>query len=437
MNYFTTFLFCCIIILTQGLHAQNAADIRRQIDTLCSENFQGRGYVGDGVNKAGDYIARQYAVMGLKPLKDDDYFQYFTLSVNTFPGAVEAKYRCKTRKPGVGYLIDAYSPGVHNMQGKTKVFSLNEIATEEAWNAFTRTLNDRKRIYVLNDVDSLQKRLSWRPRQIAASLPEGIFIFPKKSKPLWWPGTGVNQATVVYWFDSTLSLRNNRRFRLNVAQQFIPEMQCKNVIGIVPGAISDSFIVFTAHYDHLGKMGTEAMFPGASDNASGTAMMLSLAGYYTQHPQRYNMVFIAFAGEETGLTGSEYFVKNPLFDLQKIRFLINIDIMGDATNGISVVNGTQHEKEYDMLRQLNPIVASTQTDTTFLFREIRKGGSAANSDHHHFSEAGVPAFFIFSLGGKGFYHDTWDKPETLSLKNIPAVRQLLIDFVNKLSSGDN
>lgn len=430
---FTLLFFYGNLLFLPALYAQDAPFIRMQIDSLCSERFQGRGYVNDGVNKAGDYLAKQFADAGLKPFGAEGYFQYFTFSVNTFPGEMKLKYRHKRAKPGVDYLLDAYSPGQQHTKRKTKVLCLDHIATEADWTAFVQTLNDKSRAYVLNGVDSMQKRLSWRARQVAASLPEGIFIFPKKSKPLWWPGTAVNRASVVYWFDTSVTIRNNRRFMLHAEQLFIPQMTCKNVIGMVSGELADSYIVFTAHYDHLGMMGKKTMFPGASDNASGTAMILSLAQYFAQHPSKYTMVFMAFAGEEAGLIGSEYFAKNPLLDLKSIRFLINIDIMGDAENGIAVVNGVRHEQEFELLNSLNPLVSVQGNDTVFQFKEIRKGEGAANSDHYHFTEAGVPSFFIFSMGGKGFYHDIWDKPETLSLKNIPAVRQLVIDFVEKIS----
>jgi len=429
------FLYCNLLFLPQ-LNAQDTAFIRAQIDTLCSTHFQGRGYVNDGVNKAADYLAEQFSIAGLQPFGADGYFQHFTFSINTFPGKMTLKYRLKKAKPGIHYLYDAYSPKVQNAKRKTKVLNLDHIASEADWYAFVKTLNDKRKAYVLNGVDSMQKRLSWRPRQVAASLPEGLFVFPKKSKPLWWPGTAVNAASVIYWFDTTVSLQNHRRIKLNADQEFIPEMKCKNVIGMVPGALTDSYIVFTAHYDHLGMMGKETMFPGASDNASGTAMILSLAQYFATHPSRYTIVFMAFAGEEAGLIGSDYFVKNPLFDLKGIRFLINIDIMGDAENGISVVNGVMHEQEYELLKSLNPVVSVQENDTIFQFKEIRKGEGAANSDHYHFSEAGVPSFFLFSIGGKGYYHDIWDKPEHLSLKNIAGVRQLVIDFVKKISQED-
>ncbi len=82
-------------------------------------------------------------------------------------------------------------------------------------------------------------------------------------------------------------------------------------------AIPDSFLVFSAHYDHLGQMGKDIYFPGANDNASGTSMLLNLAKYYSQNRPKYSVLFIAFGGEEAGLIGSEYYVKNPLVPLSK------------------------------------------------------------------------------------------------------------------------
>src|SRR4030095_9120627 len=106
-----------------------------------------------------------------------------------------------------------------------------------------------------------------------------------------------------------------------------------NVLGMVPGTLyPDSFIVFTAHYDHLGRMGKKALFPGANDNASGSAMIIDLARYYAQPANRpkCSLLFIAFAGEEAGLIGSRYYTENPILPLEQIKFLINLDLMGNG-----------------------------------------------------------------------------------------------------------
>ena len=63
---------------------------------------------------------------------------------------------------------------------------------------------------------------------------------------------------------------------------------------------------------------------------------------------------------------------------------------------------------------------------------IKSRGKAHNSDHWHFTEAGVPSFFIYSNGGKGYYHDIYDKPEELSLNHVAGVAELLVEFVKEL-----
>jgi aminopeptidase YwaD len=119
--------------------------------------------------------------------------------------------------------------------------------------------------------------------------------------------------------------------------------------------------------------------------------------------------------------GSDFFVDHPLVPLKRIKFLANVDIMGDATDGVTVVNATEYPEQFELLNSIN-------TKNNYL-PAIKSRGKAANSDHYHFSEAGVPAFFIYSNGGKGYYHDIYDKPEAITLNNIDGVVKLLKDFV--------
>jgi len=188
----------------------------------------------------------------------------------------------------------------------------------------------------------------------------------------------------------------------------------------VPGKVKDTFITFTAHYDHLGMMGDSTYFPGASDNASGTAMMLYLTSYLAAQPQHYSVLFIAFSGEETGLLGSSFYVQHPVVPLGSIKFLTNIDIMGDATDGVTIVNATEYPTEFDQLKRIN--------DVQHYIPIIKSRGKAANSDHYHFTEAGVPSFFIYSNGGKGYYHDIYDIGAEVTLNHVEGVAKLLIDF---------
>ena len=185
-------------------------------------------------------------------------------------------------------------------------------------------------------------------------------------------------------------------------------------------------MIFTAHYDHLGGMGKQVYFPGANDNASGTALLLMLTRYYSQHPPKYSVVFIAFAGEEAGLIGSEYFVNHPLIPLKKIRFLTNLDLMGNGEEGITVVNATEFSKEFELLKKIS--------NDNKLLATVNPRGKAKNSDHYWFTEKGAPSFFIYTLGKRKDYHDVNDIAATLPLYKMDDLQTLLVHFTDALSN---
>src|SRR5690606_29807722 len=129
-------------------------------------------------------------------------------------------------------------------------------------------------------------------------LPRGLYIIPKQGK-LTWTVAGDTLAATVFIAEDSVLPRRLRKATVYLDSKFIPSFESKNVIGYVPGTErKDSFIVVTAHFDHLGRLGTSALFPGAHDNASGTAVMLYLTQYFARHPQKYSMAFLGFSGEE-------------------------------------------------------------------------------------------------------------------------------------------
>jgi hypothetical protein len=404
--------------------AQDMRSLKREINSLCSPTLNGRGYVQKGAERAAQHIMRKMRDAGLKPVTPDSiFYQYYSFPVVTFPDTVAVSIGKNALVPGEEFLVDAASNSYHARKKKVKKVNVGSLADSAAWEAIARTFND-SRIYQLDGADSLSRLLGIRQTQLAERLPHGAFIIPQRGKMTWTVATDTITATVLYVQDSVLP-RRPRKTTIDIHSKLEPQTKSSNVMGMVRGTeVPDSFIVFTAHYDHLGRMGWDAMFPGASDNASGTAMMLQLASYYAKHPQKYSMLFIAFSGEEAGLRGSRFYVSHPLVPLERMRFLVNLDIMGDAKDGVTVVNATEFPREFAMLEAIN-----RKGD---YLPQVRSRGKAANSDHYFFSEAGVPAFFLYSNGGAGFYHDVFDKPNTLALTNIDKVMKLLMDFVGRL-----
>src|SRR5690606_28226653 len=137
------------------------------------------------------------------------------------------------------------------------------------------------------------------------------------------------------------------------------------------GELKDSFVVVSAHYDHLGMMGKGTYFRGASDNASGTSLMLDLAAHYAQTKPKYSMVFVAFGSEEIGLVGSKAFVDDAVVPLKSIKAVLNIDLMGGGSEGVTVVNGSVYTKLFDLVELANKDARLSK---------IKVRGKSANSD---------------------------------------------------------
>ena len=133
---------------------------------------------------------------------------------------------------------------------------------------------------------------------------------------------------------------------------------------------------------------------------------------------------MAFGAEEVGILGSKFYVDNPLFPLEDIKFVLNLDILGTGDEGITVVNGVQHKKLFKKLTSIN----SKQQ----YLAKVKIRGRAANSDHYWFSQLGIPAFFIYTMGGIKAYHDVYDKSQTLPLSEFDDLYHLLIEFIEAI-----
>ena len=418
------------IFLSLIAHAQTDKRwIKHQISTLSGATMHGRGYVEKGGDRAAGYISRTLQSFGLSAFsKDGSYFQPYTLPINTFPGHVLLKVNKTVLVPGVDFLVHASSSSFNTGESTIKVHRINleDVKDSASW-AKSKAHFNTGDAYFLKNTDTIIKYLKFTTRSFAKEFPAGLYILPIKGKMTWFTSTEPSSATIVYVQDSVLP-NHPRKAAADINAKFVPAFKTQNVIAYVKGTEQpDSFIVFSAHYDHLGMMGKEAVFPGAHDNASGTALVMSLARYFSTHPQRYSIAFMLFSGEEAGLLGSKYYVKNPLFPLSNIRFLINLDMTGEAANGITMVNAYTQDKEYDLMAKLN-------TQKNYL-PKINKREQTQNSDHFSFCNKGVPGIFIYANGTKPYYHDVFDVAKEISLDNIDNLGNLLVEFAGEMSNG--
>ncbi len=395
-----------------------------RITLLADTSMHGRGYVKNGREKASAYLQQQFKKNHLVPLGvNKKYTQPYYFQVNTFPGKMELAIGGQKLQPGVDYIIEAKSVSFSGSKIPVKKINLEGIATKTQWDALLAAFGKAPGAYYLANMDTLSKALGIRRAALVGQLPKGCFIIPQKDKFVWTVSRSNIKATVFY-IKSGIEVADNQTADVHVEAKLLKKCKNDNIIGMIPGEVKDTFIAITAHYDHLGMMGSETIFPGASDNASGTAMLLYFQHYFQAHPQHYSILFISFSGEEAGLMGSKYFTSHPLVPLKKIKFLTNIDIMGDASDGVTVVNATEYPNHFALLQGLN-----AKYD---YLPQVKSRGKAANSDHYHFTEAGVPSFFVYTNGGKGYYHDIFDKAEELSMARVDKIAQLLIDFIKEI-----
>jgi hypothetical protein len=202
------------------------------------------------------------------------------------------------------------------------------------------------------------------------------------------------------------------------------EVTLKNVIGVLPGKKAewaDQSVVVSAHYDHLGKgwpdvhAGDEGkIHHGADDNASGVAVMLELANLLAKslEPDR-TIVFVAFSGEESGLLGSKYYVKNmKKYPAEKVIGALNLDTVGRlGDNKLLVLNGSS-AREWKFIFMGSSYVTGVESEVVTQDLDA--------SDQVSFIEAGVPAVQFFS-GAHYDYHrpgDTADKIDAAGLVKV-------------------
>ena len=221
------------------------------------------------------------------------------------------------------------------------------------------------------------------------------------------------------------AIKGVQRVKADVDNKFLKDYECFNVIAKVAGERHDSCYVFTAHYDHLGNLGKKVFYAGANDNASGTAAIVTLAAYYAKHRPPYDMYFIAFSGEDANLRGSNYYVEHPIVPLSQIKYLLNIDMIGDNSPVQYCEVSDEGMRGYNLFEKINA--------EKHHFKALHRGDLAANSDHYPFATRHVPCIFLENEKGDAFqyYHTIFDTYKTVRFDSYEPVFRLVRDFVEQ------
>ena len=366
------------------LDAQDLTQYKKVVKDLSSARFQGRGYARGGANKAGKYLEKAYRKAGVDAVTR----QHFTLDINTFAGDMRLSVDGRKMVPGTDFTVREYCPGV---EGTYPLYHIDTLHYDAAKIFSDLEKPEYKDAFVVCDFWFTYKhRDDFQKLQSADGAP--------------------NKGLILTW-DEPL--------------KFYKNYECFNVIASVEGARHDSCYVFTAHYDHLGNLGRRVFYAGANDNASGTAALVTLAAYFAAHRPKYDMLFIAFSGEDANLRGSEYYAQHPVFPLEMIRYLINVDMIGDNNPVLYCETSDQGQRGFELFERIN-------ADKGY-FKALNHGKLAANSDHYPFARRGIPCIFLENEEGTAFpfYHTPLDNWKNAVFDSYEPVFKLITDFIEQ------
>ena len=409
-------LLLVLAVIAVQLNAQDLAHYKRIVKELSSAKYQGRGYAEDGANKAGRWIAREFARAGA----DEVVCQPFKLDINTFPGKMEMSIDGRKMVPGVDFTLREFNPSIKGEYNLYYIDTLNYDA--EKVFADLASAEYEGAMVVCDFMFSYKHLADFKRLQSKECSNVGLIYTWEEPLKFYKAYGEVVREKPIIWVKPDFPT-DAKRVKVNMENEFLEDYECFNVIAKVEGKRHDSCYVFTAHYDHLGKLGKKTYYPGAHDNASGTAAIITLAAHYAEHMPEYDMYFIAFSGEDANLRGSVWYAEHPLVPLSEIRYLFNLDMIADNNPNQYCEVSDEGMAGYERMVQINA--------ERGYFKALDRSELADNSDHYPFAERHVPCIFFMNEDGDAFkyYHTVYDTWENAIFSNYEPTVKLIMDFI--------
>lgn len=412
------FLLLLTVVAVQ-LNAQDMAHYKKVVKELSSAKYQGRGYAEDGANKAGKYLAKEFARVGVNEV----ICQPFKLDINTFPGKMEVAVDGKKLIPGEDFTLREFAPGI---KGDFKLYYIDTANYNPQKIFADLALPENKGAFVVCDFMFTYKHSAdFKRLQSKSECSNAGLIYTWEAPLKFYKAYGEKVVEKpILWVKPDFPT-DAKQIKLNIENEFLKDYECFNVIAKVEGKRHDKCYVFTAHYDHLGKLGKKTFYAGAHDNASGTATIVTLAAHYAKNQPEYDMYFIAFSGEDANLRGSEWYANNPIVPLDQIKYLVNLDMIGD-NNPVQYCEVSDEGVEgFSLMEKIN--------GEKGYFTKLNRAELADNSDHYPFAVRHVPCIFFMNEEGDAFkfYHTIYDTWQNVILDSYEPTFKLIVDFIEK------
>jgi hypothetical protein len=467
---------------TQSINGfPDSFDPRDTLPFLASDALAGRLPGTPGLQRAGDFLASEFARIGLAPLPGHTYFQTFSmglsaaldpatnLTINEKPLTLSTDFNVMSLSAQgnfhgnlafVGYGITRPQSNYDdyaniNVKGKVVLAMMKEPLDATGKSRFASP----------NQVWSTSAFFSGKARNAADHGAVALLLVsppssggPDSINPFFAENGASSSPIPVLQISRRMAdvlladaeVRDLKTLQDNINTSFKPmstdllnldaagdvtvkrkTAEVRNVMACLPGIgpHADEWIVVGAHYDHLGKgelghmiPGATGIFHGADDNASGTSAVIELAEQMKQYgPLPRSVLFVLFTGEEEGLIGSHYFVENSPVPLANVVAMLNLDMVGRLKDNQLLLGGQSTAPIFQTM--VPNAIAGTELKTSTFER-----GGLGPSDHMSFALQKIPVLFLFT-GLHSDYHrptDTADKVNYEGIDQIVTVARRIV-----------
>ena len=446
----------------------------KRIDFLASPAMEGRLAGSEGYDAAATYGATEFQKAGLKPYGDDNYFQYLNVEYNqVLPGEEFAvinsdgsEKKCELGKDYIyrgftgsgnftapvvfcGYGIsdslydDYYSVDVNGKVAMVFKYQPKWNIEKHVW----QNGNPREKARIAFQHGAVGIMFVSFPNDEKPQVPIGSVISGSGEQNLNFPelhidihiadeilkGTGFTLKDLQTKIDSTkrsFCVPTENRVKIKVKTDYAKEKKTMNVVGLLEGKnekLKNEYVIIGAHLDHVGGQGGKVYFPGANDNASGSAAVMEIAQAFAEGKidNKRSIIFVLFTCEEQGLYGAKYMANHLPVKQEQVVAMMNMDCVGYG-DSIQIGNGKSAPQLWQIAKQIDSTNDKMAIDATW------NGGGA---DAAPFYEKGIPAIYFVTKNSYEHLHQLTDKPETLNQSLYREITNLAFLTVKEVAEG--
>ena len=392
----------------------DADQVRRIVSVLAHDAMRGRRAFTEDAERAAAFLAREFEAAGLEPLGGlDGYLQHFSV------------YSVQSEASRV--VVDGQTLGA------------DQVVVRAAGESLSWSTGDAP-IVVVGPADNPQQKVGPLLQSGGSALvlmhPEHRAMFTNLGRFLGGPSRSLEGRSGGALVLALVDANQDASYEVQ-ATASVSEQPLMNVVGVIPGRRSDEFVLFSAHYDHIGirpAVDGDSIANGANDDASGTTAVATLARYFAQRgtPER-TLLFAAFTAEEAGGYGSRHF--STQLDPDQVVAMFNIEMIGKpAVEGPNTawITGFERSNFGALLQE-----AVAGTEYSFYADPYPDQNLFYRSDNATLARLGVPAHSISTtpIDVDRDYHQVSDHVETLDLSHMTNTIRAIAIGAERIVAG--